>query len=146
MIRLATEEDIPSICDMASRFWEHADYEEEYNPGTTIALAKQCIENDMMLVAVTEDGLKGFACGVIAPLLGNPNVLSGTEIAWWVEPDYRKTSCGISLLLELEEQAKKNGAKYWNMVYMESSMPTKVKQLYERLGYKKVETVYRRVL
>lgn len=146
MIRAGHNGDIPAIVDMAEEFWSHTIYEEPYCSDTTEAMLAQSIEQGMLSVLVVNGLLVGFACGIYAPLLGNGSVLTGTELAWWVDPEHRKGRNGIGLLIHLENQAKDAGVKYWNMVYMESSMPQEIKGIYERLGYKRTETTYTRTL
>lgn len=144
-VRAGNYSDIPRIIEMSEVFWEKTIYEEPIDPASIENTALSCIENNMMAVLDIE-GAKGFACGVVSPLLGNNSVLAGTEIAWWVEPDYRKGSYGIKLLKLIESLAKDAGVKYWSMVFMESSMPDDIKRIYEALGYELNETTYTKVL
>lgn len=146
MVREGVNSDIPHIVDMASSFWEHTIYDEPACPKTVEGMAHHCIESGLMSVLEVGGCVVGFACGVIGPLLGNNSVKSGTEIAWWVDPEHRGGTNGVALLKHIERQAKEAGIKYWNMAYMESSMPEHVKSLYERLGYIQTEVIYSRVL
>jgi len=146
MIRAATEQDIPQILGMSSNFWKRTIYDEPFCPDTVTEMAVHCINTEMMAVLEIEGKVVGFVCGVIGPLLGNRDVKSGTELAWWVEPDFRGGSGSIKLLKYMEQLAKDSGVKYWNMVFMESSMPEIIKHIYEKLGYKVNEVVYSKVL
>ena len=86
--------------------------------------------------------IKGFVCGILGCLLANFDVKAGTELAWWVDKEYRNTGAGLKLLNAIEEKAKSLGIKYWNMVYMESSMPKQIKGIYESMGYIRNENLY----
>jgi len=146
MIREGTESDLDFIVDMAKEFWKHTIYDEKYCPDTVWHMAAQCLSHGLLSVLEIDGEVVGFACGVKGALLGNSDVLSGTEIAWWVNPDHRSGRNGISLLRHIEGQAKKCGIKYWNMAHMESSMPETVQSIYEKMGYKRTEVIYTRVL
>lgn len=145
MIRQGEPGDIDTIVNMACEFWAHTIYTEPCDPSTVADMAGACIENGMMAV-LDIDGVCGFACGVIGPLLGNRNVLTGTEIAWWVNPENRSGRNGVALLKFLESLAREKGVKYWNMAFMQSSMPEAVEGMYQKLGYERTEVVYTKVL
>jgi len=146
MIRSGVRGDIPQILAMGSNFWQQTIYDEPFCNDTVIQMAEYCIHNQMMAVLEIDGKVVGFACGVLGPLLCNQEVKTGTELAWWVEPEYRGGSGSIRLLMYIEKLAKEAGVKYWNMVFMESSMPETIKHIYERLGYKINEVVYSKVL
>lgn len=146
MIRAGTRDDLLAIVEMAEEFWQHTAFDEPCDPATVWAMAENCIASDMMAVLDIGGEVVGFACGVVGPLLGNSAVLTGTELAWWVSPAHRSGRNGIALLKKIEQLARVQGVKYWNMVYMESSMPEEVRGIYERLGYRRAETVYTREL
>lgn len=146
MIRNGTESDIPRIVEMASEFWAHTIYEEPACGESIASMAKFCIGQGLMAVLEINDKVSGFCCGVRGPVLGNNSSAAGTEIAWWIDPEHRAGSNGIKLLKYTEDLARAAGVKYWNMAYMESSMPDHIKSIYEKLGYKKTEVIYSRVL
>ena len=146
MIRLGEYKDVPNIVEMAWAFWEHAPYDEPFEPDLVETMAKMCIDNDMMAVLDIDGEVEGFACGVTGPLLASSQALTGSEIAWWVNPGQRSKNSGIALLQTLEELAKAKGVKYWNMLLMESSMPKQVENIYKKMGYVKTETTYSKVL
>jgi N-acetylglutamate synthase-like GNAT family acetyltransferase len=146
MIRSGTTEDIPEIVEMAREFWKETIYKETFDPETVEAMSQLCIDQGLMCVVDIGGKLEGFACGVKGALLANSEVLSGTEVAWWVNPDHRQGKNGIGLLMALEKQAKEQGIKYWNMAYMQSSMPEKIEGIYKRLGYERAEVIYAKVI
>ena len=145
VVRKGTIEDVPQIVLMAQEFWGHTIYDEDFCPETVSQMCLACIDAGLMAVVEKED-LVGFACGLPGPLLGNKAVKCGLELAWWVQPEHRKCRTGIDLLVYLEDLAREAGIKYWNMVFMESSMPEAVEKIYQKLGYNRVEVTYSKVL
>lgn len=146
MIRNGEEKDMDDIVEMAREFWKHTIYDEEYCPDTVHTIVSMCMDQGLLSVLKIDGMARGFACGIKSPLLANSKVLTGTELAWWVDPEYRKGRNGIGLLKHLENQAKKVGIKYWNMGFMESSMPSIIEGIYQKMGYKKTEVIYTKVL
>jgi GNAT superfamily N-acetyltransferase len=73
------------------------------------------------------------------PISGQPVAV---EIFWFVTASHRGGTLGIRLLLAFEKWAKEQGAAHVCMVKMENSMPEAVDKIYQRLGYRKLETTY----
>lgn len=147
MVRAGTQEDFETIIDMAAEFWGQTVYSAEPFCRDTVRDMVQ-LGHDTGILSVVEIAgeVVGFACGIKGGLLGNRAIMSGTELAWWVNPEHRNGRNGIRLLQHIEKLAKLAGIKYWNMVFMESSMPATVEQIYIRMGYFRNEVVYTRVL
>ena len=146
MVRQGEARDLQDIVRMAREFWKHTIFDEEYDPYMVEAMAQNCMDQGLMAVLDIDDSVRGFACGVAGPLMASAEVLSGTEVAWWVDPEHRSGKNGIQLLIELEKMAKNQGVKYWSMIFMESSMPDKIEGIYQKMGYNKSETSYTTVI
>lgn len=142
MIRLATEKDFPVILDMCGRFWQHTLYSEPFDRDHTEIMVSLAHEHKLLGVAEVNDQVIGFLAAIKFPLLANRETFGGTEVAWWVEPEFRQGTRGIKLLNFMEKQAKEQGIKYWTMVSMESSEPEKAAKIYQHLNYKRSETSY----
>lgn len=69
-------------------------------------------------------------------------VKSASEIAWYVYPDFRHTSAGVRLYRSFEKCMKEQGVKLLMMIYLENSMPDRLRRFYEKIGFEKVETNY----
>lgn len=67
-------------------------------------------------------------------------VLTCMESFWYVDEKHRGQ--GLKLLLKAEKEARSMGAKRFMMMYLENSMPEKVKNVYERLNFRKIQTSY----
>lgn len=145
VIRTAVEGDIPEILEMCAHFWSETIYDEPFDPDYTVNMVKLSLDHELLAV-VDLNGVVGFVAGIKSPLLGNGDTLTGTELAWWIEPEHRKGRLGIDLMRYIEKLAKIQGVKYWNMISMESSAPEVANRIYERLGYSKSETSYTKVI
>lgn len=147
MIRIGIEEDIPRIVEMLSDMKDASRYiDDEFCHDTCVGVALGCIESSMLSVLEVDGVVQGFAGGIIGTLLFNRDIKSGTELAWWVDPNHRELGSGVELLSHIEGLARVQGVKHWNMVYQTASMPEVVKAIYEKMGYTQNEIVYSRVL
>ena len=145
MIREATEEDFPRILDMCESFWKETQFNVPFDRVHTELMVDMALDHGLLAV-LDVDGVVGFIAGIKGPLLANPDYLAGTELAWWVDPEHRKSKKGVDLMVFIEELARKQNIKYWNMVSMESSNPEVANKIYDRLGYHKSETSWTREL
>ena len=131
---------------MSREFWAHTIYDEPMQDDAVEAMTRKCIEDNLCLVFDVNGKAEGFICGVKGVLLANFDVMTGTELAWWVNEDHRESGGGIQLLRSIEKRAKAEGIKYWSMAYMQSSMPESIKKVYDAMGYKINESLYTKVL
>ena len=147
MIRDCETKDIPAIIEMSREFWKHTIYKAEPLQDDAVqAMTEKCMDDGLCLVLEIDGAVEGFVCGIKGPLLANFDVVSGTELAWWVNEKFRNTGGGLKLLREIEKSARREGIKYWSMAYMESSMPESIKTIYDSMGYKINESLYTKVL
>ena len=143
MIRDGREKDLNHIVEMARDFWKKSQFSNEpFDDEMVEAMAKESMRQELMKVLQIENNVVGFCCGIAGPLLANADIKIGTELAWWVEPEYRSGGNGLKLLKGIEEAAKKIGCKYWNMIFMETSMPKEIEKIYQKSGYALGETIY----
>lgn len=148
-IRLATLDDITAMLVMAELFWQTTDYKDDFCPEHVLKQLYFCITdsaNGIAIVTEVNDTIIGFGCCVIGPLLVNPNVYLATEIAWWLQPEYRKGRVGLHMLSFMENVARERQVKYFNMISMECSMPEQVARIYMSQGYKLNEKLFTKVL
>lgn len=146
MVRNGNTGDLDAVVQMAEEFWRHTRYDVPFDPAHVRIMAALALDHGLLAILEIDGKVEGFTAGVKGPLLGNASVLSGTEIAWWVNPDARQGRNGIALMQHIEQMARDQGVKYWNMIVMESCMPEVGAAIYERMGYEKSETSYTRVL
>lgn len=76
------------------------------------------------------------------------SVVSGKEmfqeVIWYVNETHRRH--GVRLLREVENTLQSQGVSIMIMAVLENSKTEKLKDFYERIGYKKIETHYSRIL
>ena len=68
------------------------------------------------------------------------DVVTCSETFWYV--DEKERGGGLKLLLKAQKYAKEMGARRMTMIHLSNSMPDRLKGLYERLGFKEIETHY----
>lgn len=146
MVRDGTLDDLPAVVDMAREFWKHTRYDEDFDADYVEHLTRTALNHGLLAVLEVDGAPNGFVAGLKMPLLANSSVLCGTEIALWINPYARKGRNGIALIKHIENMAKSEGIKYWNMIVMESCQPEVGSSIYKRLGYEKSETSYTRIL
>lgn len=146
MVRDGTAEDLPAVVEMAREFWKHTMYDEPYDQDHVHMMASMALDHGLLAILEVDGKVEGFTAGVRGPLLGCASVQTGTEIAWWVNPESRKGRNGLALMKHIEDQAKAQGVKYWTMIVMESCQPEVGEAIYRRMGYQKSETSFTRIL
>ena len=144
-VRLATEDDFDAILDMCAEFWQHTQFSEPFDRDHTLNMVEMSYDHGLLCVA-EDDEISGFIAAIKSPLLGSAEAWMATELAWYVKPEKRGTLHGIQLIELLEHLCEQDRVKYLNMAFMETSMPEKVKKLYQSLGYALQETVYTKVI
>lgn len=145
MIRLARPEDVNRLLEMYSDIWAASKRPETFDNACAMATLGKCYDQGMIGVYDHKGRAVGFLAGLYFPTFCS-QVLSGVEVAWWVDPQHRNTGGSIKLVKFMEKIAKQKGVKYWNMASMQASEPDKVNNIYERLGYTHTETAYTKEL
>lgn len=82
---------------------------------------------------------KGFIVGLISPSFLNPNIKLCSELAFYVDKEYRGTSTAVKLLKMYEQHAIDNGCNQINLVSLEKLDAETVSNIYGRLGYNLLE-------
>lgn len=141
MIRPATESDIPALVEMGRRFFDASGYEDitEYDP-ETVTRTFHLLMNGGVLLVVDSDGVVGAAGAMVYPFYFNAAHMTGQELFWWVDPEYR--GVGNDLRKALETAVQEKGAKSFSMIALERLNPELVGALYRRAGYRASEHSY----
>lgn len=145
MIREITAKDIPSLLAYGARFWEDTPYVHqgiEYSPESVENLIR--IMKDSHYLRVYEAGGKivGLLGIFLAPMHFNTNYNLGTEIFFYVHPDYRGT-VGRELITRAEEDLK-DQVDILSFGDMDTSKD--MKEYYRGYGFKPTENTYTKVL
>ena len=67
------------------------------------------------------------------------DVITCSETFWYVDEKERGEA---KLLVKAQKYAKEMGARRMTMIHLSNSVPNRLKGLYERLGFKEIETHY----
>ena len=147
LIEDASQSDIPKIIELARKFHAVSGYENiEFDEETVENILITSIDQGLCPIGVVDGKIVGFLAGLAYPAILNANVMVGTEIAWWVEPEFRGKKIAIQLLLRAEENARAKGLYCWSMMCLEKLNADGLENIYERLGYEKAERTYLRIL
>ena len=145
-IRRATQDDIPSLVQMARHFIRYAPHGAlmEPNEEELVAQSRIIVDTPMfgVFVAEVDNELVAMFVAVIGPVWFAPSRLMASEMAWWVEPKARNTPIAFRLLKAFENWAKEHNAEYMFMGSIEVNQGPDVGQMLHRFGYKKSETKY----
>lgn len=140
-MKIATHEDFEAIFKMAMNFLNASPYK-DLGDEDSIATIIGDILNSSPTERIIIFSDVGFIVGAVTPFLFGPHKLA-TEVAWWVEPDYRGNGEGLKLLEAFEYWAK-NVAEV-KLISM-SSLDKTVEKYYKKNGYKLYERAYMKVL
>jgi GNAT superfamily N-acetyltransferase len=141
MIKQMNKYDIPKVIEM---LWNYHDSGSipglEINDETTAnkILSMIVAGGGIGLISHNDDELTGMLLALCVPYMWDNSKLVMTEIAYWVEPEYRHTTAGYRLLKEYlklcDEMKEKNRIHFCTMSQMEGQELN-----YSRFGLKPIE-------
>lgn len=139
MIRQAKESDLPRIIEMGLRFYTESQYKDHIakNPRQIESLAKSILANGICFVAESCRAVVGMICVLCFPHPISAE-LTAIELSWWVEPEHRGGCIAIRLLNAAEREARKRGVKLFQMIAPNPDTCA----MYERMGYRYIESAY----
>ena len=140
-IRIATPDDVFDILILAKEFSKEAPKSHKWNKDKTELFLMSTFQNTNMEIFVIDvDGeVEGALVGLLSELYMSHTV-QATELAWFVSKEYRGKPASIRLMKAFEKWAEASGANQVGMGDIEGI--SSLEKLYNRLGYKKAETVY----
>lgn len=145
MIRLLRKEELGRIHKLGAQFFALAKRPGTYNPEAVERLWNALFDQDLALFLIAEQD--GELVGVFGAIV-HEDYFSGmktaTECFWFVAPEARG-SIGLRLFYAFEAEAKRRGAERFLMVHLNNLTPDSLAKLYERRGYKAIETSYEKV-
>lgn len=137
MVRIATPEDLEIILSLSSKFLEASPYSSKGDLEKIRQLVLSFIEGDARdkIIFLYED------CGLLAAsttefLFGKGKIAA--EVAWWVNPERRKSDIGTKLLEAFEYWAKLVGCQSVTMACLDDG----ISKFYESKGYRLLEKAY----
>ena len=142
MIRPARVDELKTIANICQEFQTEGKLPGELIPKVFEATWSTCIEKGVGRIFLIDhdDELVGFLGGLLYP---DPNdgATVATEMFWFVRKQYRG-KFGLRLMKEFEDWAIAEGAKRLMMVHLQTLNPEGLRKLYDRDGYKLIETHY----
>lgn len=142
--RKADRADVQECVAMAMRFLTEGPYGDVQPDAIRLEqLALRLIgsaDADIIVATWRERPIGMLALHVFEHPMMNRRVAS--ELCWWIEPEYRGGSVSLRLIEHAQTWAKVHGAESMEMV----AATDQVGVVYERLGYAKFETHYKRSL
>lgn len=145
MLKLLEEHDIPRVVELGRNFFDASPYNSlTFSEQATENFLYACLarpENNICILAVEDEEVVGALVGSISNLPFSEDTVAA-EIAWWVEPDYRKGTVGRDLKEAYEYWAIKMGAKKISMALLSGDYEKLLDRYYRSTGYVKAETAY----
>lgn len=150
MLRIAKEQDHPTVVEMSRAFFKDTQYGsleiDEAGHNTTVSSFLNPEDRDKICLLFEADGKPvGCIAGQVTPIpFLNRKVAS--ECIWWVHPDYRGTLAGVELLAAFEYWAGLQGANFMQMMCMPDTTGKLLDRFYTRRGYRLTELTYTKEL
>lgn len=148
MIRQANKFDIPQIIEMLKQYRDEAPIEilkqandQEYIERLLLDLI---VGSGFILVAEKNDLLIGMLIAGIIPNIWNPKVNQCSEIAYWVQPEFRGSTAAYRLIKEYIKECDKlfkSGRIQMNTI---SKMINSPDLKYQKFGFQKLEETWTR--
>lgn len=140
-LKIATPEDFDAVYDMCKKFISQTAYSAYLNEDVFKPLIQSFLtdtKNEKVgIIAMEDDKPVGLIGGAVAYFIFG-GIKYATEVAWWVEPEYRKSGVGKELIEAFEYWAKQIDCKFVSMSALDKELP----KFYEKLDYSFAEVSY----
>lgn len=149
IVEVRTESELKELQDILIEFYRIMPYKQLPKESKELQEASNLwIENWFFMIeggvgkilALKEDNNFIGAIGLVVTPSLEDGVMTCMEAFWYVDKNHRGQ--GLKLLIKGQKVAKEMGAKRMVMMFLENSMPEKVKNVYERMGYNLIQTSY----
>lgn len=132
MIRKATHDDLDAVVSFGSDFHAYSPWREiAFDRDATKAFCEMLINGGVILISET-----GIIGGLMNPLYFNPSYNVACELFWWA------TSGGRELMKAFEDWGVENNASAFQFSALGDDKSERMAQLFDRAGYRRVETGY----
>lgn len=143
MIRELTAEELPLVAAMGVHFYQEANLPGTIKPEVFVRTWSTFLDLKIaILLGAFQDGLVGTLGAVMCPDPCDGDLVA-QEMFWYVLPEHR--GFGMRLLKGYERMARERGAKRISMVHLHA-INENLGAIYERGGYRKLETQYMKEL
>lgn len=146
MIRQANKFDIDAIIDLLKQYRESAPLDvlryaddEEY---ITQLLSELLAGSGIIFLAEKDDVIIGMLIAAIIPNIWNPKARQCSEVAYWVNPEFRGGTAAYRLITayvsECDAMVKQGKIQFYTMTKMVNSPDLK----YNKFGFSKLEETW----
>lgn len=148
-LRLARVDDIPDLMRFARNFHFASPYKTmRFDPAKTEKMFRDVISGNQLdgivLLALQDDKPIGFLAGMAnEPVFSRAKI--SMELAWWIEPDCRRTRASFLIYSAYEDWARRVGCHYVQGAYLPGVSP-ELDEFYKKRGYHRVESSYIKTL
>lgn len=146
MIRKGNKFDIPFIVEMLKNYRDAAPLKvlNEANDKEYIEqlLFNFIVGSGFILLAEKDNVIIGIIIAGIIPNIWNPKVKQCSEIAYWVEPEFRGSTAGYRLLKSYIAECDKMMESGKIQMYTMSKMVNSPDLKYEKFGLSKLEETW----
>lgn len=141
-IRSASKFDIPVLLDMLRRYRKLTPLPflaEAGDAGYVTNLLSELMAGKGLVLVAENDGVIGMLVASVSPSIWSPKHLLMTELAYWVEPEFRGGTAGYRLLAEYKKngEAMKKDGRICN--FLISKMANSPSLQYSKFGFEKLE-------
>jgi GNAT superfamily N-acetyltransferase len=140
-VRRGSVEDLPAIEPLGARFYAEARLPGRFVPAVWAATWQRLLAGGNGALFLLER--TGEVCGALGAIIfpdPNDGDLVASEMFWFVAPEAR--GAGLRLLGAFEAWAAERGAQRLGMVHLATAGADRLAKLYERRGYRCVQTDY----
>lgn len=149
MTRLLQPEEVPLCIAGGRAFFKEAGFPGEFNPDHFVPAMQGLMASGVGAI-IGSFGSDGVIRGALAaarsidPFTGE---MQAYEMFWFVLPEHRGTpTVAVGLLKSYERWARDGGCVRASMVHLHALQGDRLAALYERLGYKLMESAYLKIL
>ena len=143
-VRLATREDLPVVLKYAKNFHKASPYRSmRFDSEKSKKFFESTLgasQTSVMLIALKSSEPIGFLTAMAAEPVFSSEKIS-MELAWWVEPEHRRTRSSYLLFKAYEDWALRVGCSYVQGAYL-PGVSTDLDDFYRSQGYTEVESSY----
>lgn len=134
MIRKATHDDLDAVVRFGADFHAYSPWKSiPFDADATREFVGKLVDGGVVFISET-----GMIGGMLNPLYFNPAYITAVELFWWA------TKNGRELMDAFEKWAVQNGAHGIQFSALGDDKAERMAQLFDRAGYRKVETGYYR--
>lgn len=140
-LRLATPEDLEDVLRMAREFHGVSPYSSlEFSSARSYELFKAYLDGDKtrLIIILSEQDKKprGMVIGMASEPLFSDDLMA-TEIAWWMDPEYRRSRDSLLLIDAYQDWTRRIGCSITQVAMLDSV--TDLSGFYKKRGFERAE-------